>query len=124
MNVPHYQRGLGVAGWIFMILLFGGVLTVGTKLFPYYMDHSTMSGVLDGIAAMDGVATKRTDEIRDLIKHRFKLNNIRDFPIKDEIEIKRTANGVDIVMDYEARVPLVYNVDLVASFHKQVALRD
>ncbi|MBD3649184.1 MAG: DUF4845 domain-containing protein [Pseudomonadales bacterium] len=124
MKFRRDQKGLGAIGWLFMILLFGGFLTIGAKLFPHYLDYNTMAGVLDSISEIDGMAARRTPDIRDVIDKRFNLNNIRDFPIDENIEIKRTQKGVEIVMAYEVRVPLVYNVDLVASFDKQVALRN
>jgi len=124
MNFAQRQKGLGAVGWLFMILVFGGVLTVGTKLFPYYLDNSTMDGILDEMAEIDGLGAKRTSDIKAVLIKRFKINGIRDFPIDKNIDIKRNNEGVQIVMDYKVTIPLVYNVDLLASFHKSVRLRD
>lgn len=124
MKFPRDQKGLGAIGWLFLILLFGGFLTIGAKLFPHYLDYNTMAGVLESIAKIDGMASRRAPDIRDVIAKRFNLNNIRDFPIDENIEIKRSQNGVEIIMAYEVRVPLVSNIDLVASFDKQVELRN
>jgi hypothetical protein len=122
MNFAHNQRGLGVAGWLMMILIFGGALTIGLKLFPLYMDHNTMSGVLDGLAEEEGLGAKRISTIRETVLQRFKVNNIRDFDHQNNMEIRRDNNGTLVILDYEVRVPLVHNVDLVASFDKQVRL--
>lgn len=126
MTFPRNQRGMGFAGWFFLILIFGGVLTMGLRLFPHYMDHNTISGVLDGLAEIDGLGSQPTATIRERMKKRLNLNNIRDsdFPIDEHIKIERTGKGARIEMDYEVRVPLVRNIDLVASFDKQVELRN
>lgn len=118
------QKGLGVGGWLLLILVFGGSLTVGLKLFPVYMDHNTMAGVLDSLAEQEGLGAKRTDAIRSAILQRFKVNNIRDFNHKEFLDIKRDEDGAIVRLDYEVRIPLIANVDLVADFQKQVRLQN
>ena len=123
-NFPKKQAGMGMAGWMFIVFIFGSVLTVGMKLMPPFLDHNTMSNILDGLAEEDGLAQKRDYQIEAIIKKRFNMNNIRDFKIHENLEIKRTRNGVEIVMDYEVRMNLIKNVDLITSFDKSVELRN
>ncbi len=118
------QNGMSAGGWIFMVLVFGIVLSVGAKLAPLYLDNSTISGILDGLAEEQGLVNKRSRDIESMMVKRFKMNNIRDFNVKENIEIKRSKRGVDIVMQYEVRQQLLGNVDLVTSFEKQVSLKD
>ena len=122
-HFPKKQVGIGLTGWMLMIAIFGSVLTIGMKLVPPFLDHNTMSKVLDGIAEVDGLSQQRDEAIRKMIKTRFKLNNVRDFKVKDNVELKRSKQGVEIVMDYEVRMNLFGNVDLIASFDKSVELR-
>jgi len=124
MKLPNRQRGLSFFGWLLMILVFGSVITMGMKLLPLYLDHNTMSKVLDGMAAEKGLAGKRQYELEDMIKKRFKVNNVRDFNHKDNLVIKRDKSGVEVIIDYEVRIPLIHNVDLIASFDKSVTLKD
>ncbi|MEX2326748.1 MAG: DUF4845 domain-containing protein [Pseudomonadales bacterium] len=124
MRFGNRQEGLGFTGWLLLILVFGGALTLGLKLVPIYMEHNTMAGVLDGIAAEPGMAQKKNDEIMSMVAKRFNLNNVRDFDLKENIVIKRDRSGAQIVLDYEVRMPFAYNVDMVASFRKEVELRD
>ena len=98
------QRG-NAGGYIIAILLFGALLTLGSRLGPLYMDHNTMSNILDKMGDEQGLGSKGDGELRDIIKKRFKLNNIRDFDIKQHIQFVRTGRGTDIVMDYEIRLP-------------------
>ena len=113
-----------MGGWLLLIVVFGMAITMGMKLIPLYMDHNTMSSVLDGMAAEDGLAGKRKSDLRGMIQQRFKINNVRGFNVKDNIEIKRTKNGTELIMDYEIRQNLFYNVDLVTAFEKTVELRN
>lgn len=124
MKFGNRQKGLGFAGWLLLILVFGGALTLGLKLVPIYMEHNTMKGVLEGIGREPGMVQKKTPEIMSMIDRRFNLNNVRDFDTKENIEIKRDRNGAQIVLNYEVRMPFAYNLDIVASFSEQVELRD
>ncbi|XOV90031.1 MAG: DUF4845 domain-containing protein [Pseudomonadota bacterium] len=124
MKFGNRQKGLGVAGWLVLILLFGGAMTIGMKLFPVYMDHSTMANVLDGLAVQPGLGSKRNSAIEETIQQRFKVNNIRDFNLKKNMKLERDNDGVRVILDYEVRVPLIANVDLVASFDKEVTLQN
>jgi hypothetical protein len=121
-RMKQLQTG-GVGSWIFIILVFGGSLSMGLKLVPLYMNHNTMSSVLDAMAEEDGLAARRTNDLQQMMMQRFKMNNIREFDVKENVEIKRSSNGTEIIMDYEVRIPLVQNLDLIAAFEKSVELR-
>ncbi len=124
MNSMSRQQGLGVAGWLLLILVFGGAMTVGMKLLPLYMDHRTMSNVLDSLTEISGLGSQRSDQIQSVIQQRFKLNGIRDFNFKDNMTIARDDDGATVILDYEVRMPLVSNVDLIASFNKEVRVQN
>jgi hypothetical protein len=117
------QRG-SVGGYLIAIILFGGLLTFMARLGPLYYDHSIMSNILDSMAMEGGIGNRTDNDIRAMIKQRFKLNNIRDFDIKQHVKFERTGRGTEIVMDYEVRMPMVHNIDMVASFDKRVVLRN
>ena len=121
--MKNQQLG-GLGSWIFIILVFGGVLSIGFKIIPLYIEHNTMSNVLDSMAEKDGMAAKAKHTLKESITQKFRINNIRNFPVKDNIEIKRTKNGTEIVMDYEVRMNLFKNLDLIADFNKSVELRN
>ena len=120
----NYSRGMGTGGWIFLIFVVGGVVTIGTKLAPLYLDHNTMSSILDGLASEQGIVDKRTDDIDDMIRKRFKMNNIRDFDFKKGMKITRPEDRVVVDLNYEVRVPLIGNVDLVAHFDHHTEMRN
>ena len=123
-SLPFRQRGVGFAGWLILILVFGGLLSVGTKLVPVYMNHNTIAKLIGKLAEENGMAIKTKSEISRIVNNRMKLNNIRDFKIDDHLEINRTKNGTELVLDYEIRVPVVSNLDLIASFNEEVELRN
>ena len=125
MNKLNRSRQRGSMGGIILgVLVFGSALSLGAKLIPLYMDHNTMSTIMDKMAEENGLGIKTDAQLIDVMKQRFKLNNIRDFPIHEHVEFKRSGRGTDVVLDYEVRMPLIQNIDMIASFNKQIELRD
>lgn len=57
-----------------------------------------------------------------MIKKRLDVNDIKSVE-KDDIKIQKTVNDVTVTIDYEARVPLFWNVALAFSFHKSAVMR-
>jgi len=123
-HFPKKQVGMGMTGWILMVAIFGSVLTIGMKIIPPFIDHNTMSNILDGMAEIDGLSLQRDETIRRMITKRFKMNNVRDFKVHENVELKRSKKGVQVIMDYEVRMNLFRNVDLIASFDKSVELKN
>ncbi len=113
-----------MGGYIMAILVFGGLLTLGSRLGPLYMDHNTMSTIMDKMAEEPGMGLKTDTQLVAVMKKRFKLNNIRDFPIREHVEFKRSGKGTEAIMDYEVRLPMVHNLDLIASFNKEIELKN
>jgi hypothetical protein len=124
MGLPQHQRGLGAIGWLVLVFVFGSLLTLGLKVVPVYTDNATIERILDGLAAEPEMGSKSTGAIDKIIKARFHVNNIRDFDYSKNLTIVRDNDGARIILDYEVRVPLVYNLDLIASFNKTVALQN
>jgi hypothetical protein len=119
---PHKQAGLGAVGWLLSILALGAVASLAGKLVPLYSDFSVMSNVLDGMAEEEGFIHRTDRMIGETIKKRFRVNGVRSFNIKDNIKINRTSIGVELVMDYEIRMDLIRNIDMIVSFDKTVEL--
>jgi hypothetical protein len=124
MNNLKKQSGLSASGWIFLVLIIGGFVSIGAKLAPYYFDHTTVSTILKSMTNEPGLVDKRIPELDAMIVRRLKLNNIRDFDLGNRLVMKRGSDRIIIDLDYEVRIPLVSNLELVASFEEHVELRD
>lgn len=124
MVFPKKQAGLSFVGWMILILVFGGGLSIGLKLVPLYIDYNIITKVMNEIGTESGAALRTDADIRESLKKRFSMNNIRDFDIKKNISFDRAAEHAEMVLDYKVDLPLVANVDLLVSFHKEVELRN
>jgi len=119
----HRQRG-SMGGVIVILLVVGSVVSVGSRVVPFYLDHNTMGTIMEKMSQENGLALKTEASIRDSMRKRLKLNNIRDFDLKENLKIDRSKVGTELVLDYEVRIDLVSNLSLIAAFNKKVPLRD
>ena len=124
MKSAKYQVGASFAGWMLVIVLVVSAIVISAKLVPLYMDHSIIAKQMDAIAAEDGMAAKSKRELTAILKNKLKVNQIRDFPLEENLEVEKTRNGTVVRLNYEVRLPLIKNIDLIASFGKEVELRD
>lgn len=106
-----------------MIMIFGLFITVSAKLLPLYMNHRTISTVLDSLAAEKGMAGRSKARLISAINKKLKINQIRNFPIRESLRIESTDDGRNLILEYEERIPLISNIDLIASFKKEVLLK-
>ena len=119
----HRQRG-SIGSVMITLLIIASLVSVGSRLAPLYLDHNTMSSVMEKMSKENGLALQREADIRETMSKRLKINNIRDFDLKKHLTVVRSKAGTELVLDYEERVHLVNNLSLIAVFDKKVPLRD
>lgn len=113
------QRGLSALGMLFVlvVVVLAGMLTL--KLVPHYMDFYTIQSILQGLPASEVKSATRTS-LSDSLKKRFKINNLRDFEIRDIITLERSREATVLLLAYERREHLFFNVDVVLNFEKRI----
>ncbi len=124
MKFGNRQKGMGIGAWLLTILIFGSGLTLGLKLVPVYMDHQTMVSILTKMSQEGGMTIRGNNQLRDEIQRRFRLNNIRDFNLKDNIQFERDVEGITMTLVYAEQFELIHNLTLVADFNEQFRLED
>ncbi|MEQ8857825.1 MAG: DUF4845 domain-containing protein [Pseudomonadales bacterium] len=112
------QRGLSAIGSLLVLILIVGGVLVTLKLVPHYIDFYTVQSVIEGLPAND-VRTMSRQSLNDMLKKRMKINNLRDFEIRDIISVDRSREGTVLEVKYERREHLLFNVDVVMSFEKR-----
>ncbi|MDG1231807.1 MAG: DUF4845 domain-containing protein [Pseudomonadales bacterium] len=113
-----------MSGIVVILILVASSVSVGSRVIPLYLDHSTMGTIMEKMSLENGLALQNEANIRDTMKKRLKMNNIRDFDLKENLKIDRSKAGTELILDYEVRIDLVSNLSLIAAFNKQVPLRD
>ncbi len=122
LGKKHQTGSMG--GIMVTLLIVAAAVSLGSQLIPLYLDHNTMGTIMDKMSEENGLGGRGDAELRDIMIQRLKLNNIRDFDLKQHMKIDRSGRGTDMVLDYEVRIHLVHNPDLIAAFDKKVHLRD
>jgi Domain of unknown function (DUF4845) len=114
------QRGLSTLGWLMTIAVFGFVLMCGFKMGPVYLDNSFVVGALKSLAESESDLKQLSNrDIRTKLNKMFAINNIRG-DVTKQVKIVREQNRVLVNINYEKRVPLFYNVDVVMTFNNQL----
>ena len=119
LNHLSHQRGVASAVVLTIALLFGLLSTFGLKVGPLYVDHNLITGLCQGLIDNGEANTLTVTEVRDRISSTLRINNITDFDLNSIFMRKDNGEAV-ITIAYEKRVPLVANLDIVATFDESL----
>jgi hypothetical protein len=116
--MQRFQRGMSFYGMCLVIVLavFFGML--GVKLGPYYLDNtmlvSSVQKVLD--SATEDTTLSR---FREGINKAMVIDNISP-EARNALVIAREDKSFVVTANYEVRIDLFYNVDVVLSFENEI----
>ena len=113
------QRGISSAVVLMIALLLGLFFTFGLKVGPLYVDHNLITGLCQGLIDNGEANTLTVTEVRDRISSTLQINNISDFDLNSILMRKDDGEAI-ITVAYEKRVPLVANLDIVATFDESL----
>lgn len=121
MKSLQRQKGMslmGVALLAFLIIFFG-LLTV--KLSGSYMDHFTLHKMVT--QSLEGQTESRfsSSEFMDRLSKNMSINQIR-LDLDEALTVNKRKAPIEIVLDYEKRIHLFANVDVVLMFHEEYEL--
>ena len=119
LNYLPRQRGISLAVALMIALLLGLFFTFGLKVGPLYVDHNLITGLCQGLIDNGEANTLTVTEVRDRISSTLRINNISDFDL-NSIPLRKDNGEAIITVAYEKRVPLVANLDIVATFDESL----
>jgi hypothetical protein len=120
-TVGNRQEGWTMWSLIFTLFILGTIAWIGLKIVPLYMDNSTIRTSLKTLQNDRSLADASYDEIYELIEKRLDINGIRTIT-EDDIEFVEEENYTQVRIDYEKRLPLVSNIDIILTFKNHVNL--
>ncbi|HTF83840.1 DUF4845 domain-containing protein [Cellvibrio sp. ARAG 10.3] len=116
MRTLKKQQGLGMLAWLVVLAIAGFFLLCAFKIIPLYAENRY---VISGLKALVEPGTKLEDmttaEIKKKMGNFYMINNVRSKDAQN-IVVDRDARRVVVKIDYEARVNLFYNLDVVVDF--------
>jgi len=117
MKVIKYQRGMGMLQLALVLAIAGFFLIFAFKVVPLYAENRYVESALQSIG--DGgtsLADMTNDDIKKKLNNFYIVNNVRSDGPTNNIVIDRSNEKVLVTIDYETRVTLFANIDLVAVF--------
>jgi len=119
VNNVSRQRGISSAGVLLIAVLLGLFFTVGLKVGPLYVDHNLITGLCQDLIDNGEANGMTVTEVRDRISSTLRINNVTDFDL-NSIRMRKENGEAIITVAYEKRVPLIANLDIVATFDESL----
>jgi len=126
IKVQHYklikhQRGMGMLQWALVIAVVGFFILFAFKVVPLYAENRYVESALRSLENGGEKLEQMTDaEIKKKLDNFYTINNVRSEGPTKNIKIERESEKALVTVDYETRVPLFYNIDLVLSFQNHL----
>lgn len=112
------ERGMTFLGVVALLVGIAAVVTLLMRLGPHYLDWTTMETILDDLAR-ENVHQMSKADIRGSLAKRFRVNSLRGFDMREVIKIERNKVDTSLIVEYEKREPIVFNIDVVLRFSGQ-----
>lgn len=107
--------------WALVIAIAGFFLLFAFKVVPLYAENRYVESALRSLVSGGEKIEQMTDaEIIKKLNNFYMINNVRSEGPTKNIKIQREAEKAVVTVDYETRVPLMYNIDLVLAFQNHL----
>jgi len=113
-----YQRGASGLSILFTIMIIVFLVATGLKLTPIYLDNATIKGAMDALNEQPGITKMSRGKIKNILLKQLQINNVRNIK-NEQIVIKKEKGRLTVNVDYEIRLDLIQNIDLLVSFENQ-----
>lgn len=123
MKFSHSQKGLSFLGWMVVLAVVAFFASMTFKMLPHYMDYMSLEKIITSVETEASRDIRTVGDFYGHVSRGLEVNGIRDFDLKDSLEIKVENNEFRVHLKYERREPLIQNLDLVARFDKEFRVR-
>jgi hypothetical protein len=121
IKLIKHQRGLSMLQWALVIAIAGFFMLFAFKVVPLYAENRYVESALRSLESGGEKLEQMTDaEINKKLGNFYMINNVRSEGPNKNIKVQRESEKVLVTVDYETRVPLFYNIDLVLSFQNHL----
>jgi hypothetical protein len=110
----HRQRGMGMFGLFFLLVIFAFAAVVVMKSTPAYLEYFAIKRAMTALKQMEGAGAK---ELRDGFDKRAQVDDIKSVNAKDLVVEKDGSASVE----YQVTVPLFANISLLFDFSASTA---
>ncbi len=114
------QRGMSFIGFIIVLAVAGFFLYLGMKIGPTYLEFWSMRKAVDKVAAE--VKSPDLAAIRQAMERQMTIDYAESYRA-EFVRVQREGNQAVLVLNYEIRKPLIYNLDFVAKFNHSAPIQ-
>ena len=114
-----WGAGFSIMCGIFLFVIFA-------KLFPVYAENYAVKSALSDLPGDKRLQDLRATitgkrQIEDTLSRRFSVNDVKRVNLRNDLKIIREEDGkgLRVIIQYEARVHMMANIDAVVSFDEQ-----
>jgi hypothetical protein len=113
------QQGMGGLGILMAVILVVSAMLLAMKLVPVYINDYAIGNAVESLNVDDKLYSRGKAEIRDIIRRKLAADYTDDLA-NDAITIEKNKGVITVDVAYEARVPVIANIDLIASFSHHI----
>lgn len=119
MRTLKSQRGMTAIGWIVVLGLIGFFVLLALRLTPGYLEYFSIASAIDSLQNEPEIRSKSVADIRGMLDKRFSVNDIKTIRGRD-VKVENQGGRLRVWVEYEKRVPVLGNIDVVSTFKKEV----
>ena len=119
MNFKYRQGGLSSIGILFVMMVGAFALTCALKLLPVYIEGATVTSAIGSAVEggeFDGLSNGK---VKSKVGKIFNVNMFEGISARD-VKVTRAEGITTLDANYEQRMPLMFNIDVVVKFDKLV----
>lgn len=117
------QAGMTILGMLVIAFLIVFFTLLGLKLMPPYLNNFKVKSDLANLAQEPNSGNLSTPEVIDGLERRFEIDEVSHVHLSRDLKVTPITGGLSITINYEVRVPLIYNVSAVVAFNDHVEAR-
>ena len=122
--MKQQQRGMTIWSWLFVLGTIGFIALVTMKLFPIYMENMSVKKAVNQVAQAEGAGSFNKRTAWTALTKQFYVDEVRSVE-EDDVAVETNDDGVrELVVAYEVRTSLMFNVDMVVWFEERVPLKE
>lgn len=114
MNIKR-QQGITTLGIMIGAVFIIAVMLLAIKVVPLYMNDYAIGKAVASLAEEENLYRKTKSEIRSIVRRKLTADYVDDLE-DDAFQVEKRKGTIVIDINYEARVSVVSNIDLVAKF--------
>lgn len=124
MKFANSQRGMSSAGWMMALVVAGMAILVAVKILPIYIDDNAIGSIVASLDGKTSIEKASPRLVRSYISKGIQTNMVYNFDKKNDIAVYEEDGFLKVYIEYEKRIHLISNVDLVMSFEHYWQIRN